>query len=161
MHTDRLWGASAGAALLVLAASAANPSSDAAPPGLRVASAAFDGPVRADVVRVIDGDTFEAAARIWLGEAIEIHVRIEGIDAPELRAHCADERRRAEAARDYLARRIGDGEVELSAVRYDKFGGRVRAIVRDAGGDVGAAMIARGFARAYHGGHRSPWCGES
>ena len=45
-----------------------NPASDAAPPGLRVASAAFDGPVRADVVRVIDGDTFEAAARIWLGE---------------------------------------------------------------------------------------------
>ena len=161
MYTDRLWGFSVGAALLVLAASTGNPSSDAAPPGLRVASAAFNGPVQADVVRVIDGDTFEAAARIWLGEAIDIHVRIEGIDAPELHAHCTDERRRAEAARDYLASRIGDGEVELSAVRYDKFGGRVRAVVRDAGGDVAAAMIAKGFARPYHGERRRSWCDES
>ena len=161
MHTDRLWGFSVGAGLLVLAASAINPASDAAPPGLRVTAAAFRGPVVADVVRVIDGDTFEAAARIWLGEAIDIHVRIEGIDAPELHARCADERRRAEAARDYLANRIGDGEVELSAVRYDKYGGRVRAVVRDAGGDVGAAMIAKGYARPYHGERRRPWCDES
>ena len=161
MHTDRLWGFGAGAGLLVLAASAINPASDAAPPGLRVTAAAFRGPVVADVVRVSDGDTFEAAARIWLGEAIDIHVRIEGIDAPELHARCADERRRAEAARDYLANRIGDGEVELSAVRYDKYGGRVRAVVRDAGGDVGAAMIAKGYARPYHGERRRPWCDES
>lgn len=161
MHTDRLWGFSVGAGLLVLAASAINPVSDAAPPGLRVAAAAFEGPVQADVLRVIDGDTFEAAARIWLGEAIDIHVRIEGIDAPELHARCAGERRRAEAARDYLANRIGDGEVELSAVRYDKYGGRVRAVVRDAGGDVGAAMIAKGYARPYHGERRRPWCDES
>jgi len=160
MHTDRLWGFSVGTGLLVLAVSAVDPSGDAAPPGLRVAAAAFEGPVQADVLRVIDGDTFEAAARIWLGEAIDIHVRIEGIDAPELHARCADERRRAEAARDYLASRIGDGEVELSAVRYDKYGGRVRAVVRDAGGDVGEAMIAKGYAQPYDGARRRPGVDE-
>lgn len=151
---------SLGAALLVLGASAANPGSDAALPGVRVASAAFDGPVQADVIRIIDGDTFEAAARIWLGEAIDIHVRIDGIDAPELHARCREERQRAEAARDYLAERIGGGEVELSHVRYDKFGGRVDAVVRDGHGDVGKAMIAKGYARPYRGGHRRPSCAD-
>lgn len=157
---DRIWGLGLGTGLLMLAFASANPDSDAAPAGYRVAAAAFDGPVRAEVVRVIDGDTFEAAARIWLGEAIDIHVRIEGIDAPELRARCDGERVRAEAARDYLARRIAGGEVELSDVRYDKYGGRVRAVVRDPKGDVGLAMIAAGLARPYRGERRGSWCGE-
>ncbi len=161
MQSDRLLGLGAGAGLLLLAFAAGNPASDAAAPGLRVASAAFAGPVRADVVRVIDGDTFEAAARIWLGESVDIHVRIEGMDAPELHARCDDERRRAEAARDYLTRRIGGDRVELTAVRYDKYGGRVRAVVRDGGGEIAAAMIARGLARPYHGGRRGSWCDAS
>lgn len=159
MQTNRLWGIGAGLLLLVLAS--ANPATDAAPAGRRVASAAFRGPVRAAVVRVIDGDTFEAAAQIWLGEAVDIHVRIEGIDAPELHARCEAEYRRARAARAYLRRRIGGGEVQLSDVRYDKYGGRVRAVVRDAAGNVGEAMIAQGYARPYHGGRRGSWCGES
>ena len=92
---------------------------------------------------------------------MDIHVRIEGMDAPELHARCDDERRRAEAARAYLEHRIGGGAVELSAVRYDKYGGRVRAVVRDGGGDVAEAMIARGLARPYHGGRRGSWCGAS
>ena len=167
MCTAQLWnfgglGAGLLIGLLILGLSAANPASDVAPAGYRVAAAAaFDGPVQADVVRVIDGDTFEAAAHIWLGEAIDIHVRIEGIDAPELHARCEDERIRAEAARDYLAQRIGGGEVQLSDVRYDKYGGRVDAMVRDGRGDVGRAMIAAGHARPYHGERRRPWCGES
>lgn len=155
---DRVSGLGLGAGLMMLAFASANPESDVAPAGYRVAAAAFDGPVRAEVVRVIDGDTFEAAARIWLGEAIDIHVRIAGIDAPELRARCDTERVRAEAARDYLARRLAGGEVELSAVRYDKFGGRVRAVVRDEKGDIGRAMIAAGLARPYHGERRRSWC---
>ena len=161
MFGNRVWGIAAGAGLLILAFATANPSSDAAAPGRRVAAAAFRGPVRAQVVRIIDGDTFEAAARIWLGEAVDIHVRIAGIDAPELHARCDSEYRRARAARDWLERRIGGGEVELSDVRYDKYGGRVRAVVRDGDGNVGQAMLARGLARPYHGGHRQPWCGES
>ncbi|MDE3114389.1 MAG: thermonuclease family protein [Pseudomonadota bacterium] len=161
MRSAQLWSfAGLGAGLLILGLSAANPASDAAPPGYRVAMAAFEGPVRAEVLRVIDGDTFEATAHIWLGEAIDVHVRIEGIDAPELHARCEDERLRAEAARDYLARRIEGGEVQLMNVHYDKFGGRVDATVKDARGDIGRAMIAAGQARSYHGERRKPWCGE-
>ncbi len=119
----------------------------------------FPGPVNAYVVRVIDGDTFEASADIWLDQQISIRVRIAGIDAPELRARCDAERKGAEAARDYLARRIEGGDVKLSAVRYDKFGGRVDAVVADGGGDIAHAMIRARLARAYAGGRRDGWCG--
>ncbi|MEJ0027665.1 MAG: thermonuclease family protein [Rhizomicrobium sp.] len=111
------------------------------------------------MVRVIDGDTFEASAAIWLDQQISIRVRIAGIDAPELRARCDAERRGAAAARDYLARRIEGGDVTLSAVRYDKFGGRVDAAVADGGGDIANAMIRARLARAYAGGRRDGWCG--
>jgi hypothetical protein len=41
---------------------------------------------RADVLRVIDGDTFEARVRIWSGFEITTRVRLRAIDAPELHA---------------------------------------------------------------------------
>lgn len=118
----------------------------------------FPGPVAAQVVRVIDGDTFEVSANVWLGQQIAVRVRIAGIDAPELRARCDGERVRAEAARDYLIKRIEGGEVRLSAVRYDKYGGRVDASVADGRGDIGDAMIRARLARVYDGGRRAGWC---
>jgi endonuclease YncB( thermonuclease family) len=143
---------------LIVLAGWLNPASDLAPSGERLALAAFEGPVSADVVRVIDGDTFEANARIWIGETVAVRVRIAGIDAPELHARCDDEYRRAVAARDYLAQRIQGASVELSRVHNDKYGGRVDADVSDAKGDVGKAMIARKLARPYLGGRRGGWC---
>src|SRR5437764_15297572 len=51
----------------------------------------------AEILRVLDGDTFEARVRVWPGLDITTKVRLRGIDAPELRAHCEDERVQAEA----------------------------------------------------------------
>ena len=127
---------------------------------LTTAETSFEGPVRAQVVRVIDGDTFDASARIWLGQAIDIRVRILGIDAPELHARCDSERERAEAARDFLARRIEGGEVKLTSVRYDKYGGRVDASVADASGDIARAMLKARMAQPYEGGRRTSWCAD-
>jgi micrococcal nuclease len=125
---------------------------------LTTAEVTFEGPVRAQVVRVVDGDTFDASARIWLGQDIKIRVRIMGIDAPELRARCDAERERAEVARDFLARRIEGGEVKLTSVRYDKYGGCVDAAVADAGGDIARAMLKAHLAHPYEGGRRASWC---
>lgn len=145
-------------AIVLATAGASDPHTDLSPPGVRLASAAFEGPVRAEVTRVVDGDTFEAHTAIWLGQSIKVRVRIAGVDAPELHARCDEELARAEAARDWLVKRIEGSEVRLSSVHYDKYGGRVDAVVRDSAGDVGAALIAAGLARPYQGGHRGGWC---
>ncbi len=87
------------------------------------------GPVAAQVVAVIDGDTLAVRARIWLGQDIAVHVRIDGIDAPELRGRCAAERAAAQAARMALSRRTLGQPVQLTGIRWDKYGGRVVDIV--------------------------------
>ena len=45
----------------------------------------------ADVLRVFDGDTFEARVRLGPTEVITARVRLRGIDAPERDARCAED----------------------------------------------------------------------
>ncbi len=114
----------------------------------------------AEVMRVIDGDTFEARVRIWPGMDVTTRVRLRGIDAPEMRARCEGERAQAMAARDALARILAQGDVGVSQVGQDKYGGRVDASVSTARThDVSEAMLAGGYARRYSGGRRRSWCG--
>jgi endonuclease YncB( thermonuclease family) len=124
----------------------------------RLAAEALAGPVNAVVERVVDGDTIDVRARIWLGQTLSVRVRIEGVDAPEARSQCGEERRLAIAARDYLARRLLHKEITLVRVVYDKFGGRVRAELSDSEGSIAKALLAEGLARPYHGEARAPWC---
>ena len=49
----------------------------------------ISGPVMAQVLRVIDGDTIAVRAQIWIGQSVETRVRIVGVDTPELRGRCA------------------------------------------------------------------------
>jgi endonuclease YncB( thermonuclease family) len=128
-----------------------------APPAPR-----FDSSISypAEVVRIIDGDTFEARVRVWPGLDVDTKVRLRGIDAAELHARCGDELTKAEAARSALQTILAQGDVRLSQIGIDKYGGRVDAAVATrATPDVSAAMLTGGFARAYGGGKRGTWCG--
>jgi endonuclease YncB( thermonuclease family) len=114
----------------------------------------------ADVIRVIDGDTFEARVRVWPGLDVDTKVRLRGIDAPELHSRCSDEHVKAEAARSALEKILADGGVAVSRVGVDKYGARVDAAVSTHNtGDVSAAMLTGGFARSYDGRRRGSWCG--
>jgi endonuclease YncB( thermonuclease family) len=124
--------------------------------------AGLPGPIPAEMVRVVDGDTLEVRARIWLDQVVETLVRLDGIDTPEIQGDCDEERRLARLAREALVRLIGDRPVALLDVSHDKYGGRVRATVLDAAGiDLGVALIEAGLARPYDGGAREPWCPEA
>jgi len=114
----------------------------------------------ADVLRVIDGDTFEARVRVWPGLDVDTKVRLRGIDAAELHARCADELAKATAARAALETILAEGDVTVSQVGVDKYGGRVDAVAATRNtADVSAAMLRGGWARAYDGGRRAGWCG--
>ena len=114
----------------------------------------------AEVLRVIDGDTFAARVRVWPGLDVETKVRLRGIDAAELHARCAEELSQAEAARATLQTILAEGSVTISRVGIDKYGGRVDALAATrATTDVSAAMLAGGWARPYDGRKRKSWCG--
>lgn len=114
----------------------------------------------AEVLRVIDGDTFEARVRVWPGLDVDTKVRLRGIDAAELHARCADELAKAQTARTQLANILAEGGITVSRIGVDKYGGRVDAAIATRNtADVSAAMLAGGFARTYDGGKRGSWCG--
>jgi endonuclease YncB( thermonuclease family) len=116
----------------------------------------------AEVLRVFDGDTFEARVRLWPGLEVTTKVRLRGVDAPEFNARCFEEREKAEAARDVLKRILAQGQIGISQVTLDKYGGRVVAAASTgATPDVSAALIAAGVGRPYGGGRRQGWCGRS
>jgi len=146
-------------------------------PGRLGAGERLAGPLPAWVVSVIDGDTLEVRVHIWLGQNLNIRVRLAGIDAPELKGKCDREKDLARRARAYLLARLdpadsgvganagagaGAGEIRLREVRYGKFAGRVLARVETLDGmDLGQGLIAAGLARPYDGRRRASWCEQA
>ncbi len=115
-----------------------------------------------DVIRTIDGDTFEARVHLWPGRDMTTRVRLRGIDAPELKAACPQELQMAEAASDALRDLLGQGEVVIYNIGPDKYQGRVVADVTTKKTEsVSAALLAAGHARSYTGGHRGGWCANA
>jgi endonuclease YncB( thermonuclease family) len=113
----------------------------------------------AEVLRVVDGDTFDAKVHLWPGLDITTRVRLRGIDAPEMKARCGDERAQAEAALNALRAILDQGEVGITRVTFDKYGGRVLAeAFTRATPDVSAALLDAGAVRRYSGGKRDGWC---
>ena len=142
----------------VLAALVAGGAAGALGAGERLA-----GPLPAQVVSVLDGDTLEVRVHIWLGQDIRTRVRLAGIDAPELKGKCARERDLAQRARAYLLARLdsaaGAAPVQLKEVRYGKYAGRVLARVETLDGtDLGQGLVTAGLARPYDGRRRASWC---
>ena len=149
------------AAAPVKPAVVAAPAGDAAPPAAPLARRLDPGLIYpAEVVRVIDGDTFEARVRVWPGLDVDTSVRLRGIDAAELHARCGDELAKAQAARTALETILGEGGVTVSRVGIDKYGGRVDATIATRNtADVATAMLTGGWARSYDGRKRGSWCG--
>ena len=113
----------------------------------------------AEVVRIIDGDTFVARMQTAPGRQVETRVRLRSIDAAELHARCSKELRLAIAARAALQRLLAEGRVMLSHVGPDKYPGRIDAnVATQSTNDISAAMVNGGWARAYDGGRRGTWC---
>ncbi len=112
-----------------------------------------------DVVRVIDGDTFEARVHLWPGLEMMTRVRLRGIDAPETKGACAEEFRMAEAAGEALRALLADGDVAIFSIGPDKYNGRViaDAATRHAP-SIASALLAAGHVRPYQGGRRGGWC---
>ena len=112
-----------------------------------------------DIIRTIDGDTFEARVHLGPGLDLPTRVRLRGVDAPERKGACPQEAQLAEAAGEALRGLLGEGEVTIYNIGPDKYNGRV---VADAATrrteNVAAALLAAGHVRGYVGGRRSSWC---
>ncbi len=121
-------------------------------------SGGTDSPQSVDVIRTIDGDTFLARIHRRDARDLVVSVRLRGIDAPELKASCAEELDKAEAAADALRNLLGQGGVTISNLGEDKYGRLLADVATRRTASVSATLLAGGFARSYNGGHREGWC---
>lgn len=119
----------------------------------------IEGPIKGEVLNVIDGDTLSVKMNVWLDQQIEVNLRVVGIDTPELRGKCDLEKTKAKEARSEIIKLIKNDAVKLYNIRHDKYAGRVLANVQTATGiDLAEYMISKGFARPYKGDKRQGWC---
>lgn len=116
------------------------------------------GPYPATVLRVLDGDTIEVEAEVWIGQKVRTTVRFAGIDAPELRGREC-EKQAAREAKLFVEQRVMDG-VTIENVRPDKYGDRVLATVKVKGKDLGQQLVQAKLATVYHGDTKVRWCND-
>ena len=144
--------------VLLIACMLAAPSTHADEVKPRGGRSFVKGPVPAEVLRILDGDTLLVDAMPWPDQHVRVAVRLRGVDAPEMKAKCPAEREAAHAARAALVDLAGEsGVVALHNVSGGKYFGRVLAdVVTPAGINVGLELKARGLAVDYDGGRRKP-----
>ncbi|MDP1585450.1 MAG: thermonuclease family protein [Bradyrhizobium sp.] len=112
-----------------------------------------------EVLRTIDGDTFEARVHLSPGLEPTTRIRLRGVDAPERKAACPRELELAEAAGAALRDLLNEGGVTIYNIGPDKYNGRVVADAATRRTDnLSAALLAAGHARSYGGRHRGGWC---
>lgn len=116
----------------------------------------ISGPVAAEILRVIDGDTLLVEAQPWPQQKMEVYVRIRGIDTPELRSKCERIRQAGLDARHALeALTTISRRIQLTRISGDKYFGRIVAdVTLSDGRSVADNLILAGLAQSYDGGRK-------
>jgi micrococcal nuclease len=114
------------------------------------------GPVAAEILRVIDGDTLLVEAQPWPQQKMEVYVRIRGIDAPELKSKCEASRLAGIDAQNALeALAAQSNHIHLTRISGDKYFGRIVAdVILSDGKNVADDLLVAGLVRIYDGGRK-------
>jgi endonuclease YncB( thermonuclease family) len=120
----------------------------------------YGSAVVSEVTSIYDGDTFRVNLKGYpeiIGNRIGI--RINGIDTPEMRARCEEEKSLARQAKEFAVTQLRRAnKVELRNMKRGKYF-RIVADVYVDGKDLGTMLVDNGLAVSYDGGHKAKdWC---
>ena len=110
------------------------------------------------LISVIDGDTIKGRVEIWPDIETVVSVRIAGIDTPELRGKCDQEKKLAIEARNFVVSVLNGQRIIISQIKHDKYAGRVDAQVTVNGRSLAELLIENKFAKKYDGSLKPDWC---
>lgn len=102
------------------------------------------GPYNAELVRVLDADTFEVTVAVWPSQENRARIRLMDVDAWELR--CKDGS--GERARAWAIEWLDRGELTITVQGVDSFG-RYLADVQIGGESMSDALLKAGHGRPY------------
>lgn len=117
---------------------------------------------KADLIRVIDGDTLVAMLDLGFECRYEAKVRFAGVNAPESRTRDKREKALAKVATDRVVELLSGSELQVLSFGKGKFGrvlgvpyyipaGRAKKI------NLCDQLIVEGLCREYNGGKRRSW----
>jgi endonuclease YncB( thermonuclease family) len=113
-------------------------------------------------LKVTDGDTIkiDVSKESPLVKKLGLSVRIKGIDTPEKgsRAKCKKENELAMQATKFTTDLVGNKELLLTSIKWDKYGKRLIANVKVGGVDIAQELLKKGLARVYGGDKKKSWC---
>jgi micrococcal nuclease len=91
----------------------------------------------------------------------KLGLRLVGIDTPEMKGRCDEERALAKQAKAFLNARLESAQdISVEFVARDKYF-RVLALILVDGLDVADAMVEAGLARNYDGTTKTGWCTDN
>jgi len=98
-----------------------------------------------NIVRVIDGDTFEVLIELGFNVTQKFHVRLDGIDTPEKNTP------EGVKAKEYVRNLIENKKVTLTDEGHDKYGRARAKIILEDGKDLTQFLIENHIGKEYHG----------
>ena len=106
-----------------------------------------------------DGDTCYVVAKTLPESLRNMSIRILGIDTPEIRADCPEEKSLALQGRVFANDMFRNANnIEFHNLKWDKYGGRILADVYIDGISYKDEIIEAGLAREYYGDKKIGWC---
>jgi micrococcal nuclease len=106
-----------------------------------------------------DADTIYVLMPEIAPELEKMSVRVNGVDAPEIRGECDFEKDLAKKARDYVLDALEKAEnISFCNPLWGKYAGRVVADVMVGDKLLSEMIISNGLGRSYDGGKRKNWC---
>jgi endonuclease YncB( thermonuclease family) len=110
-------------------------------------------------ISAYDGDTFRVdVADIHPLIGRNMPIRLRGVDTPEIRGKCDQEKALAIKARDFVRELLANAEtIVLKNIDRGKYF-RIVADVSVDGVDLGSTLIENGLGRLYDGGKKVGWC---
>lgn len=115
------------------------------------------------VGEVIDGDSLYVYVPVWAGIVVKAHIRLFGLDSPEIHGKCSQEKELALKAQAKLKEWLPkNSSVQLFVMKEKDKYGRVLANIRTPDGtSITKRLIDEGLARVYNGkGKRQGWCNK-
>jgi len=106
-----------------------------------------------------DGDTCYVLAPSLPESLQKMSIRILGIDTPEIRGDCEQEKELALEGREVANNLFRNAEkIEFRGYKWDKYGGRVLTEVYLDDQNYAELLMIAGLARPYYGGTKTSWC---
>ena len=107
---------------------------------------------RAELVRVVDGDTIDCVLDLGFDIKYKCRVRLKGINTPEIRTRDLEEKKRGFAAKDRVVELLDSNHgfvVKTELDKKGKYGRILGTIVLDNNATINQILLVEGHAEVY------------